>query len=258
MIPSIPGISSGELTKFKITVMELRAGSDNANLVRDSFTEKGGDDNTFEVMFNPNTFSQNFSIESNEQSETGTESNRRTFNRLGVQSYTFEFLLDGTGASAPTIPGGVGIAIPGAEAIFKPPDVRDMIDNFMKVCYEINRDEHRPNYVLLSWGVLDEVCLLSTSEVRYTLFQPDGKPIRARINATFNKVTPQTAKLPRSADLTHIRAVSEGANLPLMSDQIYKEAGYYIQLARANKLKNFRRLRTGQNLNFPPIKNTSE
>ena len=244
MLPAIPGITSGELIKFKISSLSDK---DNKNSII----------KTFEAMYNPNSFSQQLKLDTTVPSGPGNESDKRVFNKLAPQSYTFEFLLDGTGASSPTIPGGVGIALPGAEAFLKPPDVMEKVNEFKEVCYVIDRELHMPNYLLLSYGELDEVCLLESADIKYTLFKPDGAPLRARITATFNKVRPDTPKL-RSADLTHIRSVSEGDNLPLMSNNLYESPQYYIQLAKVNRLKNFRRLRTGENLNFPPLRNVNE
>jgi nucleoid-associated protein YgaU len=58
-----------------------------------------------------------------------------------------------------------------------------------------------------------------------------------------------------SPDLTHARIVKLGDNLPLMVANIYLHpTTYYLQVAEANDLNNFRRLRTGQQLIFPPVK----
>ena len=58
-----------------------------------------------------------------------------------------------------------------------------------------------------------------------------------------------------SPDLTHRRTVASGDNLPLMSDRTYHDPTYYIQVAQANKLNNFRKLKAGTSLYFPPIQN---
>jgi len=244
MLPEIPGVTSGELQKFKISSLDNK---DDRSSVKATFT----------AMFNPNTYGREVKVITNPQKKPGGESDLRVFNGLGPQSYNFEFLIDGTRASSPTLPGGAGLAIPGAEKIFEPIKVKKQVDEFMKVCYEIDGQKHRSNYLLLSWGHLNDVCLLEKADIKFTLFQPDGEPLRARINAVFHKITPETFKL-RSADLTHARDVSEGDNLPLMSSNIYEDPKYYIQLAKANKLKNFRRLGTGKSLNFPPLRNVSE
>jgi hypothetical protein len=42
-----------------------------------------------------------------------------------------------------------------------------------------------------------------------------------------------------------------------MCQQIYGDPRYYLQVARFNGLKNYRRLAVGQELLFPPLKDLS-
>jgi nucleoid-associated protein YgaU len=58
-----------------------------------------------------------------------------------------------------------------------------------------------------------------------------------------------------SPDLTHSVQVKDGDLLPLLTSQIYKDQNYYLQVAKVNKLKNFRKLKAGTTLVFPPISN---
>jgi nucleoid-associated protein YgaU len=64
----------------------------------------------------------------------------------------------------------------------------------------------------------------------------------------------RVAKENRSSpDLTHYRIVKAGDNLPLMTQRIYGDPKYYLEVARVNKLVNFRNLKPGQAIYFPPI-----
>jgi nucleoid-associated protein YgaU len=56
-----------------------------------------------------------------------------------------------------------------------------------------------------------------------------------------------------SPDLTHYRVIKKGDTLPLMCYRIYGDSKYYIQVAKANKLSNFRHLKEGEEIFFPPI-----
>jgi nucleoid-associated protein YgaU len=89
------------------------------------------------------------------------------------------------------------------------------------------------------------------------MFDPLGLPIRAKISASFTESTSPglMAKLAMlsSPDLTHKVSVKEGDLLPLLTFNTYKNQNYYLQVAKANKLKNFRHLKTGSTLIFPPI-----
>jgi len=61
-----------------------------------------------------------------------------------------------------------------------------------------------------------------------------------------------------SPDLTHVHEVKAGEHLSLLAHQYYGEASRYLQVARFNNLKNYRRLTIGQKLAFPPIKTGAE
>lgn len=251
MLPEIPGVTSGELKKFKIEGFK--------NSAR---TPRSAPQKSFEVMFNPNAYSERVQINFTPRREPGNDSRRHVFNNIGPQDYQFEFLFDGTGASDPGNGLGIGAAVPGASKILPPIKIEDKIKAFMDVCFAVEGKTHRPRYLILTWGTLISHCILKSADVSYTLFKPDGKPLRAKIKATFTE-SMDDALLERkrrvsSPDLTHIRFAGENQNLPLMADNIYNDPSYYLQLARHNRLKHFRRLKTGQELQFPPLKNEDE
>ena len=55
-----------------------------------------------------------------------------------------------------------------------------------------------------------------------------------------------------SSDLTHIRVVQAGDNLPLMCFRIYGDSSFYIKVAKFNKLNDFRDIKPGDHITFPP------
>ncbi|NOR75025.1 MAG: LysM peptidoglycan-binding domain-containing protein, partial [Draconibacterium sp.] len=60
-----------------------------------------------------------------------------------------------------------------------------------------------------------------------------------------------------SPDLTHVIIVKEGDTLPLMAFSIYGDPKYYLEVAKANSITNFRKLKVGQQIFFPPINKVS-
>jgi len=56
-----------------------------------------------------------------------------------------------------------------------------------------------------------------------------------------------------SPDVSHSRVVKSGDTLPLLSKEIYGNASYYLRLAQANNLDDFRNLQPGQAIVFPPL-----
>ena len=110
----------------------------------------------------------------------------------------------------------------------------------------------------LAWGTLQFRCRLKEMTVRYILFQPNGKPLRAEVTAEFMEYIDAATTLKmqgdNSPDMTHVRIVKAGDSLPLMCYEIYGDCNYYLEVAKANKLPNYQALPIGQRITFPPIK----
>lgn len=239
----------GELKK-----MQIVGYSDN------TFATPNG--NTYEVLINPETYSLTYGAESNTQSAQGSSESVSSFNKRTPQNLTFKFLFDGTGVIKKS-DGGIlsglasGLAIPGLNA--NPPDVAQDLANFKKVVYDYQSDTHQPPFVQLRWGVLLYNCKLSRMTVNFKLFKPDGTPLRAEADCTFEEVI-DTTKLAaienkQSPDLTHIRTVIEGDTLPLLCYREYGDSKYYYQVAQVNGISDFKKLVPGMKIIFPPVTN---
>ena len=59
----------------------------------------------------------------------------------------------------------------------------------------------------------------------------------------------------RPPDLTRLRDVRDGDTLPLLVNDIYGKPELYLEVARANRLFNFRKLKAASRLSFPPLAN---
>ncbi|MBC7861958.1 MAG: LysM peptidoglycan-binding domain-containing protein [Bacteroidia bacterium] len=57
--------------------------------------------------------------------------------------------------------------------------------------------------------------------------------------------------MPPKLPYTH--TVVEGDTLPDLSEKIYGDSSYYVQVAAYNNLNKFRNLKTGTTLVFPPL-----
>ena len=135
--------------------------------------------------------------------------------------------------------------------------LKEQIQKFSTIVYAFNGDEHSPRLLLITWGELSFPCVLTTVSYRYTHFKPDGTPIRAYADCTFTEQYPDSTRVRQenrlSPDLTRLLEVREGDTLPLLVQRTYKNPELYLEVARINNLVNFRRLRAGDKLIFPPI-----
>jgi hypothetical protein len=202
-----------------------------------------------EVLINPDKYSHSYKICYSKLQVPGSAGASSKFNRTPADTVSFELVFDGTGIIGSKVPG----ILPG-----KTENVGLQIESFRKIVFKFNPDMHSPNYVQLSWGTLVFNCQLETLNINYTLFQPDGTPLRAKASATFIGFESPEALVrmakKKSPDLTRVVRVKEGDTLPAMCFSIYGDSSWYIQVARKNSLTEFRDLRPDTDIVFPPIK----
>jgi hypothetical protein len=217
----------GELTKLKITAFK-KPDATPASEVR-----------TFEVMLNPSTYTKKLEIEYKNEEAQGAIDAEQRFVSMKPQDFTLDFLIDGTGVMGEKV------------------NVENKINEFLTFAYYYEGEIHRPYYLRVAWGTFSQTCVMKSCDINYSLFEPNGTPLRAKITAVFTsyktKALQQAEKKPSSTDLTHIRETKDSDHLVLMTDKILEDPLRYLEVARANDLNHFRRLKAGQKLFFPPI-----
>lgn len=230
---------------------------------------------TYVVMYNPTTFSQQYNSKWIPEEGVDSDGKKFQFRTLESESVSFEFLFDATGASPPGNDRsgeidldylGEGVLNTGdisdnkknsIEIIEKDGHVDRAIREFLDITQNITSETHTPNYLQINWGSYEFRGVLGSATVNYKLFNNSGLPVRATITANFDQSLSrkeQAAEAGReSADLTHKRVVKTGDTLPLIAKRIYGDPSFYIEIAKANNLKNFRNIEAGQQLILPPI-----
>jgi LysM repeat protein len=208
-------------------------------------------------MFNPESFSNKFEADYEDQQGRGSSGSPQVFNGIKPRELSLEFTIDGTNAVSPIEVSSEysGTLAPGAKI-----DVETKVQEFRRVCIDYNGSIHRPYYLYILWGTFYMYGVMKSADVKYSLFDREGNPLRAKVTATFSEnvsdVARERMERNSSPDLTHIRIVEAGDTLPLMANRIYNDPSYYLQVAKVNNLKNFRKLIPGQKLIFPPLSKT--
>ena len=202
----------------------------------------------YPVMYNPESFSRSVEVVHKEVEVPGDDGTQLEFEKVPGDLISFEFLLDATGASVNSINGDVAKVLGGVDA---------EIALFFELTKSRGAQSHQPKSLTIVWGTFLFNCKLVNAKVDYTLFAPSGRPLRAKINATFKGNTPRILQAAISklfsADLTHVRIVKEGETLHLIAKEVYGDSRYYLELAKINGLKNFRNLKPGTELVLPPL-----
>lgn len=196
-----------------------------------------------EALINPETYTLDYKLKFSESGQgQGTSGKQLKYEYTEPEEITFEFLFDNTGI------------IDGKPRA----DIADDVKHFKQVLTDYKGDAHEPRHFKLVWGknsiFKGRVTELS---ITYKLFNPDGTPIRAVAKVKFKSSIEELKRAAKenkqSPDLTHVRQVKAGDTLPLMCYRIYGDARYYLRVAAANQLDDFRRLTPGTSILFPPI-----
>jgi hypothetical protein len=212
-------------------------------------TKVAARDNPFSVWINPSSYTRNRSIAYNDRQAQGSAGPSPDFNRVAADDLSFDLMFDATGAIPP----------PASDSYAN--GVADVVAQFVKLTGTLVGDTHRPNYLKLEWAQLQYQCVLTRLGIAYTLFRPDGTPLRANLSTSFGAFASES-QLEKEAhrqspDLTHLVTVVAGDTLPLLCHRIYGDSGYYLKVAEANDLLNFRRLEAGRQLVLPPLSGTA-
>lgn len=206
---------------------------------------------TFEVMFNPESYSFSYENVYTEKQAINSTGKSGTYSLSKPASLRLKIILDGTGVSYMGVTELIQVAR-GQNDVYK------RVQEFLKLTTLMDGKLHQPNFLVVSWGSMNFKCRLESVEVSYTLFDKSGKPLRAELDCTFVDELIDKERLKKenksSPDLTHSRVVKAHDTLPLLCEEIYGSPDHYIKVAMANKLNDFRNLVPGQQLFFPPIK----
>ncbi|MDR7211087.1 hypothetical protein [Flavobacterium piscis] len=195
----------------------------------------------YTVMINPDTIKWQRGIEYNEQQAPNTSAPSQKYKSTPVEKLNFDIVIDCTGI-----------------VDSKRVDMAQEISSLESIIYTYNGKIHRPNFVKVQWGKsLVFKGVLKSMDTSYTLFKPDGSPLRAKLSLGFSEyISPQSVEeldAKKSPDITHLINVVEGNTLPQLCEQTWNDDSYYVQVAQYNNLNKFRNLKGGQKLIFPPI-----
>lgn len=231
------GINLFKLEKLKITAFKDR--------------EHQSKIDTFEAMFNPESFTQKYEIAYFEAQGINSSGKPLNYAKSLPSDLSLSLILDGTGTTA------MGIM-----QFMSPKTVRKRVKQFLDLTSVMNGDIHEPNFLLVEWGGAMEPfsCRLGSVDIHYTNFDRDGTPLRASLDikliadVSIDKL--QKLERKNSPDLSHSRLVKAGDTLPLLTKEIYGSSAYYLWVAQANGLDDIRCLTPGQRLVFPPLNPT--
>ena len=189
-----------------------------------------------------------------EVSIPGLEQPLLQFVKGEAETLSLELFLDSTAAGT------------GAHA----QSVTDQVETFHKLV-TVDGNLHSPPLVQVTWGTAFPGAALGATTTasstftavvlsvarRFTLFSPDGKPLRAIVTIALKQYASLSAQVLainyRSADHTRTHIVAEGETLPLIAYDAYADPGLWRVIADHNNLSEVRDLVPGTRLEIPPL-----
>ena len=92
----------------------------------------------------------------------------------------------------------------------------------------------------MAWGTLTFQCVLARANQKFIRFLEDGRPVRAKINVTFNEFIDaehESKEVNRqTSDFTKIHTVMAGETLSGIAAAVYEDAEMWRPLAIANNI----------------------
>ncbi len=200
---------------------------------------KSGFVGRIDARFNPNRL--NFSTASTVKSRVNASP---TVDKPGVEQTTFEF-------QATTL--SVSLLFDTSEAEGKEANVLEHTTKVVALMRAMPKDS-RPPLCQLWWGqyLLLQGYLTSLSQ-EFSLFSPDGTPVRATMNCTFTESGTYEHKLATASSSAGLRLylVMLGETLQSISTKVYGTSNRWREIALFNGISNPRTVFPGRILLIP-------
>jgi len=122
---------------------------------------------------------------------------------------------------------------------------------------DIDSDLHAPPVCQFIWGSYIFPCIIERINKKFTMFLPDGIPVRATLSVTLREYKEFETQLQeaskQSSDRTKTHQVKEGESLQSIAAGEYGDPADWRAIAEANGIENPRIIRAGTQLVVPPL-----
>lgn len=113
---------------------------------------------------------------------------------------------------------------------------------------------HRPPQVEFVWGKFSYKGYVKSVKTAFTLFDPSGIPIRAKVDVVMVQYEKLKERKPReSPDRTKTRVLTDDNSLWTLARKEYGDTREWRRIARANGILNPFEVETGKELKVPAI-----
>ena len=141
-------------------------------------------------------------------------------------------------------------------------DVSQVTNNLWKLMESKTRREGKKNKkvpppeVAFEWGVFRFVAYITNMTQKFTMFKPDGTPVRAQVDVSFTQYVdredyPNQNPTSSGGLINQIRKVIAGDRLDTIAYEVYGDATKWRLIASYNHIKNPLAIRPGMQLVIP-------
>lgn len=131
-------------------------------------------------------------------------------------------------------------------------DVRTYTGKVMELL-DLDHDLHAPPVCLFTWGKLNFKGVLERAEQTFTLFLPEGIPVRATMDVSFKEFFEGEPGFLQSANYTKHHVVQRGDTLTSIAGHFYDDPRLWRKIAEWNQIDNPLAIRPGQRLTIPVV-----
>src|SRR6266566_8726 len=208
------------------------------------------------VQFNPTEFSLDKSAQIAEIAIPGLDAPLQQFVRGQSEKLTLDLFFDttedgmGTGATSVTTYTDTIYQLVKIEPDRHAPPICTFIwnDKFPGTDISSHLGNQRRN---------EFQCIVENVKQKFTLFSPEGVPLRATLTVTLREYKTLDEQLKQlnlnSPDRTQSHIVQQGESLASIAAQHYRKPGEWRRIADANAIEDPRRIEIGAFLSVPPI-----
>lgn len=186
-----------------------------------------------EVLFNPSEYRLNKSNVFSEVAVPGLQSPPIQFIRGNARTLSMQLFFD---------------------TCEKGEDVRVHTEK-VTMLLAIQNELHAPPICTFVWGGLTFNGVLERADLRFTLFLPDGTPVRATVDVSFKEVMSikDQGRQNSSSDFTRRYVVKQGDTLSAIAGREYGDTGLWRIIAVENQIDDPLAIQPGQLLTLPAV-----
>ncbi|MSP92907.1 MAG: LysM peptidoglycan-binding domain-containing protein [Myxococcales bacterium] len=170
----------------------------------------------------------------------------------------------GQNAPSPQFTGGNAAQLEFGEILFDTYETRQNVYTSkvtrLEALIKLDEQLHRPPMVMFLWGqgwgdrdgqINAGLWFVTGLDVNYTMFLPNGAPVRCTCKLTLTEVPETAVKL--SPDTAHVHLVNRGDSLSGIAYREYDDAAQWRRIAAANGIDDPLQVEPGRRLLIPPI-----